>query len=61
MTPLQAAVAYNRPGEVGASSIYQATVALRMIETSQNTYRRPVPPATVIHIDLTRFNELEIR
>jgi hypothetical protein len=61
MTPLQATVAYNQPGRVGASSIYQATVALRMIEISQANYRRPVPPAAVIHIDLTRFNELEIR
>jgi hypothetical protein len=59
MTPLQAAVAYNRPGEVGSSSIYQATVALRMLETSQATSRRPVPPATVIYIDFERIrNEI---
>ena len=55
MTPLQAIVAYNRPGEVGASSIYQATVVSRMAEISQTTYRRPVPPATVIHIDFERI------
>ena len=54
MTPLQAIVAYNRPGEVGASSIYQATVVSRMVEISQATVRR-VQPATVIHIDFERI------
>ena len=59
MNALQAIVAYNRPGEVGASSIYQATVASRMVEASQATTRRPVQPATVIHIDLERIrNEI---
>ena len=59
MTELQAIVAYNRPGMVGASSIYQATVASRMVEVSQATYRRPVPPAAVIHIDFERIrNEI---
>ena len=55
MTPLQAAVAYNRPGEVGASSIYQATVASRMVELSQSNNCRRVQPATVIHIDFERI------
>ena len=58
MTALDAIVAYNQAGRVGASSIYQATVALRMVETSQNNYRRPVPPATVIHIDLERIRNV---
>ena len=55
MTPLQAITAYNRPGEVGASSIYQATVALRMAEISQTNNCRRVQPAAVIHIDLERI------
>jgi hypothetical protein len=61
MTPLQSIIAYNQPGTVGASSIYQATVVSRMVEISQTTNQRRVQPAAVIHIDLARFNELEIQ
>jgi hypothetical protein len=58
MTPLQATIAYNQPGRVGASSIYQATVVSRMVEISQATVRR-VQPAAVIHIDFERIrNEI---
>jgi hypothetical protein len=55
MTPLQAITAYNQPGRVGASSIYQATVALRMVEISQTNNCRRVQPAAVIHIDFERI------
>ena len=59
MNTLQAIVAYNRPGEVGASSIYQATVVSRMVEVSQMTNQRRVQPAAVIHINLERIrNEI---
>jgi predicted transcriptional regulator len=61
MNTLQAIVAYNQAGRVGASSIYCAGVASRMVEISQMTNQRRVQPATVIHIDFARFNQLEIQ
>ena len=58
---LNAIIAYNQPGRVGASSIYTATVADRMAETSQTTAAqylrcRRVAPSAIIDINLNRID-----
>jgi hypothetical protein len=59
MNVLQAIVAYNQAGRVGASSIYCVGVASRMVQVSQMTNQRRVQPAAVIHINFERIrNEI---